>query len=429
MFRTFYMVAFLIFCCSTSCVEERLGNRLVEHDKTQSVTLELLQKSYSLKKRDRISWSESIAILEKENITLQRARDQIANAKKQRKDQWLALIPKIQGIVGLSQSLSGLAVLNTDDIDTRVLASFNIPNPLRFYTRSYALALQSLQAEWTYELTRRQLYTQLYTNFLEERLLNERYQKLVENKKLIDKASIEELPGKIASLEQEQRLITRTRGHRRLALNRLLNTSGRHWQPHGEIPTVSYKKGYKTLKFGEKFGKLGLKLQTLQLESAALSVLNVKLGQLPNWSQGLSSPLIFSSDENNDTGLTADDFFLFTSLSKTIDLTDILGSKNLQSAKVRANYIRDQLKISMESEIQRLELIKQSYSHLQVEKNKLTQRIIYLKKKTHKGALDTVLKEYEEFQLLEERKQNLDDQITRLDIQFWLWDDVYWNKN
>lgn len=424
-----YMLTCFLFSLSTSCVEKRLEARLANHSKTQAVTLKSLQTSHHLKKREGLSWTEASGILEKNNAALQRSRDQIASAKQQRTDQWLALIPKIQGFIGLSQTLSGLAVLNSDDINARILTSFNIPNPLRFYTQSYALALQSLQAEWSYELTRRQLYVQLYNYFLEERSLDRRYQKLVADEKSLERTTVERLSDKIISIEQEKKAIARTIGFQRLAINRLLNTPGRYWQPSGKIPTVSYKNRYKNLRFGEEFGKLALKLQTLQLESSVLSVLNVKLRQLPNWSQGLSSPTLFSSNDDSTTGLNADDFFLFTSLSKTIDLTDIRGRKNLRLAKVRAKYTRDQLTLSMESEIRRLELLKQSYGHLHLEKNKITQRVNQLKKKTSKRALDTVLKEYEEFQNLEEKKQNLDSQITRLDIQLWLWDDVYWNKN
>ncbi len=423
------MVTCFILIFSSSCVQKRLATNLAERSNEQAITLKTLQKSDQLKDRERLSWAEATRILERENIVLRRGRDQIANARKQRKDQWLALIPKIQGFIGLSQSLSGLAALGSNDIDTRVLASFNIPNPVRFYGQSYALALQSLQAEWSYELTRRQVYIQLYTNFLEERILSERYNEVLKKEKLIGRASIDEISGKITSLAQEKRIIMRTRANQRLALNRLLNTPGHNWKPSGKIPKVSYKNRYENLRFGEKFGKLGLKLQTIQIEASALSILNVKLRQLPNLSQGVSSPVLFSSDQNSQMGLSSDDFFLFASLSKTIDLTNITGKKDLRLAKVRAKYTTDQLRLSMESEIQRLSQLKQSYGRLQIARNKLTGRINYLKKKTDKGVLDTVLKEYEEFQELEEKKQNLDNQITRMDIQFWLWDDVYWNKN
>ena len=424
-----HIAIFFLLSFSPSCVQNRLENRLAGHSAQQRVTLKSLHSAHSNKDREELSWVEATKMLEQQNLTLRRAREQVAYAKKQRKDQWLSLIPKINGFVGLSQSFSDLASLSSDDIDARVLASFNLPNPIRFYGQSYALALQELQAEWSYELTRRQLYIQLYTMFIEENLLSRRLQKSLRDERSRSQGSVEGLTANLVSSAQERRVVERAWSYHRIALNRLLNTPGRHWRPTGKTPTVSYKSKYKDLHLGEKFGKLALKLQTLQIESAALSIMNVKLRQLPSLSQGITSPVLFSSDEGSRSELSADNFFLFAGVSKVFDLTDIAGKKDLRKAQVRAEYTRDQLKLTMASEIQRLDLLKKSYSRLLAEQSKLEKSMVALRKKKSGGAFETIFDEYKKYRDLDEENISLDTQIARMDIQFWLWDDVYWKKN
>lgn len=428
MHSKFYIVTFFFLIFSSGCIQSRLENNLAEHSKNQNVTLKALQDAHLLKKRENISWDQAVRMLRNQNITLQRARDQIDNIQSQRKDQWLSLIPKIQGFAGLSTSLSDLADINSDDISARVLSSFNIPNPVSFYGRFYAISLQSLQAEWSYELTRRQQHAQLYTSFLEEKMLDAQLKSISQQEESIERSSIGKLADKVANLAQEKVSISRKMSYHRLAINRLLNTPGGNWKPHGETPIISYEDNYKDLKLGDGFGKLALKLQTLQIEASALAILSVKLERFPRISQSLSSPVIFSNDDNTDTGFTADNFFLFTGLSKTIDLTDIRGKRNLRKAEVRENYTRAQLKLSMESEILRLKMLKQSYASLQGDFKKTMREKLYIRGK-NTNALNTTVEDLTKYQELEKESQSLNTQIARMDIQFWIWDEVYWAKN
>jgi len=417
-----------IYCLLlSSCVTNRIESRLSKHFENQTAANDLLIKSLANNKRVPITWANASKKLKTSNLEILQSIQSVRAAEKSKKKQWLTLIPKLNAFGGLNQNIAQISSLDSDDINARVTATFNIPNPVRFYGQLYASALQVYATKWAHELVHRRKHLQLFNSFLEEEELKHIEQSIVKEKKALSYMPLDKLEQKMQSIKNLELTLDQRKSLHKLTLNQLFNTPGKNWQPVGSTPEISYASQEKidAIKLGHKYGTLALNLQTIQIESSILQLWNINAQRLPLLNLGISSPTLFSN--TGDGNFSTDDLLFFSGISKTIDITDITDKEALRTAKIRASYTESFLKQRMESELIRLEKRKNTYKKTLVKKSKLLKEITRLQnrdlKKNH-----TVLDDLKKLQDLKNELKQVDRELKLLDLQFWIWDDAYWKN-
>ncbi|WP_143183788.1 hypothetical protein [Rubritalea squalenifaciens] len=339
---------------------------------------------------------------------------------------WKGLVPRVFTYVNISSSIDEIADITSDDLSLNIASSLNIPNPVQFYSQLYSIALLEIQSKHQLEIQRRQLVIQLYSLFIQHQELERRTQELIELGKSLESLSPNKLITAIETLEAGKTQVINARERLRVSTNSMLNTPGKNWKLTGAIPKISYEKKIDKLSFKNGYGLIGLKLQAIQIEGILISKLDAQISRLPSISVGMTSPQLYSNNSEQNFQFNAADYELFTGLSKSIDLTDIFSTENIRNANFRAKTSRDQLLLSMESEISRLESTKALYK-------RLIQRRETIRKQVNTGlSADTVAlpalvsQQIRTYQSAQKELESLEKQITQLDIQLWVWDDTKW---
>lgn len=372
-----------------------------------------------------ISWNAAYQQMLRSNLSLRQSRKQLEDAEKLTRRQWLSLVPKVAGFLNVGTSISALTNLESDDLNARLIANFNIPNPFEFHASLYGAALQGQNAKWSHELDQRRAYAQLYSAFVDARRIGEAEAMLDRRRQTLMDAEASDIGKRLKSVASEVRGMERRRLYHRLNVNQLLNTPGSNWKLSGGLPHISYKNRYRRMRIGEDFGKLALNLQAVQIEGALLRVQRVKFQQWPSINFGLSNPPLYSSAGEND--FSSDELLLFSGASKSVDLTDIGGRESIRDAKIRLKFTREQLRQRTEMEASRVLQVSSSYDLLLREERNLEREIRRLERPDSPEP-EIVLKDLElrfdlELQLIETRRQ-----IQQLDLQFLIWDESFWKS-
>ncbi len=406
------------------CTAARMGKRLEGNVTAQRSEFREILAGFETEPSQTISWNKAYKRMVAENLSLRQSRLRVSETKRQKSRQWLTLVPRVSSFVNIGASISELSDLGSDDLNASLLANFNIPNPFEFYGNLYAASLQEQEAIWSHELDERRAYTQLYAVFIEAETLDEAeaaYQRRL--KSLLDNQS-GDIGQLVKSVTLELQAIKRRRLYQRLSVNQLLNTPGANWKPEGRLPKISYAGRHRRMVVGEKFGKLALNLQAIQIEGAILRVRQVKFQQWPNVSFGLSTPPLYSTTTTEE--FSSDNLQLFSGASKSFDLADPIGRRDIRDAETRLKFTRQQLRLRAENEASRILQLVESYDALIREANYLEREIARLERP---GSLEPeiVLKDLErrselEIELIENRRQ-----IRQLDLQFLIWDETFWN--
>ena len=210
----------------------------------------------------------------------------------------------------------------------------------------------------------------------------------------------------------------------RVQLNRFFNSPGKHWAITGSPPTISYKKKLNSLLFKSGYGTLGTKLQAIQIEGSILQSNNAKMQRLPSIDLAVSAPNLYNSAEDQNFSFNGDDYSMFSSLSKSIKPYDLLDKKILTDSQRRAKTTRDALMLQMESETSQLAINKRTYKRLLIEKSQMKATIRNLMDIRYEDS--TQISGYRE---VTQQLENLNYQLTQLDLQFWIWDEDYWKNN
>ena len=421
-----YVLTIITLIASTSCVQKKLNEHLLEHSKTQKSTQINLADSLNDSQTTPISWHQALQRIETSNIRVQRSKDQVNRVRRQKKQQWLSLAPRIFTFANISSSISELADISTNDISSSITTSLNIPNPFRFHAQSYAYALDVLRAEYQHEILLRETQAELYGLYITQDNKQQRIAELRTLKKNLESTPIESIVSYISSIKGMERTIENQALQLKVRLNRLLNTPGKNWKITGSPPKISYANKLNQISFRKNYAKLALMLQTLQIESNNLSIWNIKFTRLPQLSLGASTPPLYSSQ--SDSTLSSDQINLFSGLSKSFDPTDPLDKETVKNTKKRIRYNRQQLLLSTESDALRLNLLKKRYKQL------LTQRVSLKTQLLTLDSLQTSTSSTSIIKLLEERKKIVDaisethKRQVSLDLQIWVWDENYWKK-
>lgn len=375
--------------------------------------------------RDKIGWKSALERMEENNLSLRLSKRQLEDAHKQTRDQWLSLVPNLSSFVSVGESISEISNISSANLNANLVANLNIPNPFDFHASLYALALQKQNAIWSHELDRRRAYVELYSVFLDEQSIADAEAALEKSQRRLASGSASEIPNAFRRIEGEKSMIQRRRAYHRLRVNQLLNSPGANWEPSGTLPHVSYRDRYNRFSIGERFGKLALNLQTIQIESAILQVRRVKFQQWPNVSFNMSTPPLYNSNEGSS--FSSDQLLFFTGASKSFTASDIGGRERIRDAKIRLQFTREQLRIRMESELVRIQDGQRNYQRLLDEERLLLAQIRSLEKPTA-SDMNIVAKDLESLSEAQLQLASVRSQIKQLDLQFLVWDEHHWEN-
>jgi len=406
--------------CVHDKLHENISKRTVEHDQ------DVKSIDYALKntKLTNISWAESTALLEKQNLSYLSTIDAAESAKKSVKEQWYTLLPRLSAFVNLSSDLSNVTSVGDDNISLSILSNFTIPNPFLFYAQRYALALIAYNTELQVEIARRNLRIQLYRMYLQQDALDKQKAELSYKKKAIESGTLDQLATEIRNAEQSSdRIKTQERILRR-QINSFFNTPGANWRLIGSPPKIDYSSRITKLNMSGEYGKIGRLLQVLQIETAVISLWNVKFSRLPQINIGLTSPAIFQSQA--DSSFNLEDFTLFSGLSKTIILNDPLDKKQLKDTEKRLKFTRARLRLQIENELNQLENIKSRYAMVKKRKSELIKEMNYIERGSGFSDVDVLVAQVEQIETIKSQIEALQIQQKQLDLQLWLWDESYW---
>ena len=372
-----------------------------------------------------IRWGEALEKMRSGNIGLRQSRKMLEDSEQLAKRQWLSLVPRTAAYVNISKGIASITDFDSDDLSTSVLTSFNIPNPFEFHAMLYGAALQTQNARWSHELDERRAFTELYSAFKDAELLREEVDTFKKEHQSLLTDDPSEIAKKINEMDRRKRSIRqRLQSHRENA-NRLLNTPGGNWELKGGLPQLSYRKRFKNMKIGRDFGKMALNLYAIRVESAIMQTERVKFRQWPNLSFGLSNPPLYSS--TGDSGFSTEDFTMFSGVSKSVEFSDFLGRVSIRDAKFRLQITREQVRQNMEREASRMLQIRDTYGQLLKEEERLQLALNRLDRLTS-TEVDAVTSDLElrselQMQLIQTRRQ-----IKQLDLQYLIWDELYWKS-
>lgn len=408
-------------CGVRSSVEKNLAASSEKQKEEFSTLLERLENSPSVP----IAWKAAYERMMKDGLAMRQSRQQLDDAERQTRRQWLNLAPKVVSYANIGTSISDLTDFASEDVNLRLFTNLNIPNPFQFYGSLYGAALQRQNAIWFHELDKRRAYAQLYSAFIEERSLDETEASIQRRRAALPDGPSSDISKLLKSLASEIDSLERRRQFHRIDVNRLLNTPGGNWKLSGEIPAISYRDRLQRMEIGEDFGKLALNLQAIQIEGALLQLQRVKFQQWPMVNFGMSLPPLYTSD--GTSGFSSDDLYLFSGASKSFDLTDISAREAVGDAETRLRFTREQVQHRAESEASRMLQLISNYKRLLGELKRLDRYNGHLEHAVS-AEPEIVLKDLALRMENEMRRIEVRRQLEQLDLQFLIWDEKFWKR-
>ncbi|WP_346188549.1 TolC family protein [Rubritalea halochordaticola] len=413
---------------STSCVSNKINTRLAEHAVTQRMeSLDLGSKVFSAEQTP-ISWEKANQLILKRNLQYLSSLKSIESAERNRKNQWLSVLPDLYLFTSIGKSIDELSDFSKDDLETRIVSRINIPNPYTYYAQAYALGLNELQTRNSHELTRRQLQVTLYSLYLQSQRIEDMAKQADKLESELDRANLESLRAEHEKIKELRSRHLIARESLRLKLNKLFETPGQHWKLTGSPPKISYSKKLDSLDLRQGYGALGLKMQAIEIEYSIISLWNANLERLPKPNFNLSTPTLYSSESENNFSFNAEDFQLFTSLSKSIQIEDPLDKQRMRNAEFRSMVTRAQLRGRMESDASQIKVNKYRYRQL-LNRRKQALADIQRIQNANISSSTSLLTAMKATTSLKDSIEAIDNQLLQLDLQFWIWDEKYWKKH
>lgn len=409
----------------SGCVTNKVNKRLSASSKEREREIQRLIRELKETEPTKISWQPALKKMRSNNGSMLRSKHLYERSQSLQAKEWLSLAPRFGGYLQMSKDFDSISDFDGDDLTTRIIANFSIPNPFDFHARLYSAAIQQVSAEWSHELDNRRAYIDLYSAFLEaESLRVER--RLFERRWKVNLYSPhKDVAGEIEIFEREQKSLVRREQSHRVNVNRLFNTPGGNWILEGGLPRISYESKYRNFKVGDDFGKLALNLYAVRLESAILATRRVKFRQWPVLNFGLSTPPLFVSDR--DTGWDGDNVILFSGLSKNYDFVDFAGRERVADAKFRLKVVRDELRFSMEREAMRLDHLEETFRQALRQRRTYRAEMRHIKQR-NSGIAEIVIDDLTRQYQIEMELLRLERMIRQISLQYLLWDETYWKS-
>lgn len=229
-----------------------------------------------------LSWERAIALLEEQNLEMQRARKNVKEAQNQRDRVYRQFIPLVDIGYYFNTALmksEGRSYSNYSNFDVNII--FSLPDLMRLPVDHYTRSLTLFKAEQDLEQKRRELVAKLWQAFRESYL--------EQRKRDTEDAGTD---ARMADKELKERERTLQSREKTQSLCALLNDYTARWQPNAvTMPKVSWRQ------YREKAQVPDALTQTqmaLALEAARLQKLGVVVRYLPSARVNFYSPSLFS---------------------------------------------------------------------------------------------------------------------------------------
>ena len=362
-----------------------------------------------------LTWHEAINLLNERNLSLISAREYTENLRKQKRDQWKSWLPRPSVFANLNSSLSQLGDLSISDLNASIIAPLTIPNPYSELAQAFEYSLSYLQSIDNYKLNYRREVVSLYRVFSNM----ERVQKEYDKKDMGDAYKISEgialLRNQDSTSEQLESIQTQ--------LVRILNLPGKKPMPLTHTkPVINYETKLNSLKLGENYGKIAMRLASYNIESSLLREKGVQFRRWPNLNLNIATPAIYDNQNSNLNPTDPKSVHLFTSLFKTYDYT---GSEvtHIQTARQNTEHVKTNLRLQLDSELRDWKQLCNQYQKILIAKQLAKERINIIHNDTSSSSSISQLKLLREamssYRQLEASKE-------QLDLEIWTWDDNAW---
>ncbi|MBK1789756.1 hypothetical protein [Persicirhabdus sediminis] len=423
-----------LFCCAillltSSCARKDFVKRIgVSYDEVLDSRLDV-DKSYDTVPISVLDWDEAYERLLKHNASYKQFSYSITSLEEEKKKLLITeLSPSVYSFVGLSQGISSLANISSDDINARFVVSFRIPNPIHLYSKAYTYELQLYQMTQNLELTKRRLTVSLFNLFLRQAALAKQEVELREDEQKAKLLNPESQIKALISAKKKALDIEDAKKSHRIAINTLLGSVGGNWYlDYKSLPKVSYASKLDQMGVEDGFGLLALRISAVNLEASLLGLKRAKMDILPDFNIGINNPTLYSSDSSSSFALDPKEIDMYSSMSKSYRF-DGSFSKNLKSAEDRVALTRQQLKLNMESENVRVEKVIATYRLLLEQKMNLETELALRKKQIPlSGAVDGVIAHWKLLDQIGESIEGVKRQLQQIDLEFWVWDDPAWS--
>jgi len=368
---------------------------------------------------DSLSWEKARDRMLAEDLILRQNELRLAEIVRQRKSQWREWLPRPTFYVNMQNGLQELGDFSSEQIAAAFYAPLTIPNPWSQTAKAFQYALQEVQATDHLELSRRRQVITLYRLFAEWERMENRY-----------------ASGRADTMEEEVQMALRAREDEALAnerremyrgqFARMLNLPGVDVTPRTEtLPEIDYARKLDGLVPGKNYGHLATRLSSYEIEAAILRRKGFRFVRWPAPNFSASVPAVY--DSRRDDTQVIDSFeqiTLFGTWSKSFDVTG-REAANIQSAEENVNFVRESLRLKLDSEGRTWDRLKNRYRALLEKRGLLRDRLAaVLRGGAPSGTAD---KDLDDARRLMSDLDNLERAKQELDMEVWLWDDDAWN--
>lgn len=372
-----------------------------------------------------LTWQVALKLLKENNLSYRRANERLDELYEDRKKfAWRQLDPRVRPILSLSSSLDDLASLSLRSKSFSVFGTVNLPSPTQIYAERYALELRIYQSEIDLLLLERRLQAVLYSYFL----LNQTLTNRVDDGEAFtdDNDSVDGLIAELLREEKTERQQRQREAQLRVQLNTLLNTPGRHWRPQAmSLPRISYENELHKLRPDKGYGLLALRMAAGQVEAGKVRIKQAKLARWPLLSSAVSMPTLYDSRDNRDFDIG--DSGLFGSMGKTFDFNN-RDARRIEQAQENSYYVWSSLRQRLEREESNLQRLKENYKVLIKSRAMLRREKEWLNQNIPDGRGDLLLNHFESLKKNKDQMTQNSMAIRQLDLQFWIWDEAYWES-
>lgn len=320
MFRPCSILTILLACCIAACsVEQRVtGARgeLMEQYRKLPEWEAMPQKP--------LSWAKAVHLLEKNNLDLQRCRNSVKEAERQRDRVYTDFIPMVDIGHYYTSTLikSDTSAPSYGSFDVNVL--FSIPSLMRLPVDHYTRSLELFKAQQDLRLKKRELAARLWQQFREA--------DIAQRKIRTDDASPEVREGDRQLRRRERELQQRDREQKLCAL---LNDYSARWTPEpSTLPRLQWSDYRKKADTPDELTQITM---ALTLEVARLQKLGVAVRYLPDFHVNFFSPSLFSSSGGSTGGFMSGDTDVRINLNTYLQLDTRLEIWS-EWARAKENY-------------------------------------------------------------------------------------------
>lgn len=323
-----------VFALLSGCVsvDERVAERSADVDQAW-------EEAMAEDREVVMGWRDAVDYMLEHNPEIVDARKDIEFAAERKRVAWKRLLPRPSATLSYNKLLSELSETRFDDITSVVNLFISFPNPFNFAETLYRTEYLHRQAVFNLEMQRRTKIAQLLTLYWTERVIEFREREL-------------EALGVLASADPDYRpefeemrfSLKRERSDFFASMRDLMGGGARTFSfLKSDVPEFDYSE-YDVS--NPEMGRLYRRMAGLQLVASDLSVMGLKINQLPRFNVFTVVPPIFSDRGGRSSEFDFDRIRLSSSMFYSFDTS---GSTKLSIE--RAEFLREMQEKRLSSEM------------------------------------------------------------------------------